>query len=102
MTYRIIIKRMYPYDGEGNVKAFFDVKLTIGKRVFGYNDLRVVRNKETGELFIAHPSKPGMEQGEYFDYSYTDAQTKKDIQKEAIASYNRKLKLMEAEVQAGS
>ncbi len=100
--FRIIIKRMYPYEGEGNVKAFFDVKVTLGKRVFGFNDMRLVRNKETGELFSANPSKPGTEEGAYFDYSYTDSQTKKEIQKAAIASFNKKMKLMEAEVQTGS
>ena len=91
MVLKISIKRMYPYEGEGSIKAFFDVKCSMGGRVFGFNDLKLIKSESTG-LFVGHPSKPGKDEGEFFDYSYTDGKSKEEIQRAAIAAYNKKLK----------
>jgi len=91
MALKIIIRRMYPYEGEGTTKAFFDVKIQTGQRVLGFNDMRLVKNRESGVLFASHPAKPG-EDGQFFDYSYTDGKTKNQIEKAALAAYNRALK----------
>ena len=91
MALKVSIKRMYPYEGEGNIKAFFDVKCSMGGRVFGFNDLKLIKSENTG-LFVGHPSKAGSQEGEFFDYSYTDGKSKQDIQRAAIAAYNKKIK----------
>lgn len=101
MAFKIIIRRMFPYEGESNTKAFFDVKIQVGRRVFGFNDLKLMKNRESGELFVSHPGKPGVEEGQFFDYSYTDNNTRKDIQKLALSAYAKALKAKEQEAAVG-
>jgi DNA-binding cell septation regulator SpoVG len=91
MGLKVRITRMFPYDGE-HTKAFVGAKVQISGRVFGYNELTLVKKKEGNGLFLGLPSRPGRQEGEYHDICYMDPNTRKDIEKVAIAEYEKKIK----------
>ncbi len=43
-------------------------------------------------MFLGLPSRPGRQEGEYHDICYMDPNTRKDIEKVAIAEYEKKIK----------
>lgn len=88
---KVRITRMFPYDGE-HTKAFVGAKVQISGRIFGYNELTLVKKKEGNGLFLGLPSRPGRQEGEYHDICYMDPNTRKEIEKVAIAEYEKKLK----------
>ncbi len=63
MGLKVRITRMFPYDGE-HTKAFVGAKVQISGRVFGYNELTLVKKKEGNGLFLGLPSRPGRQEGE--------------------------------------
>jgi len=91
MGLKVRITRMYPYDGE-HTKAFVGAKVQISGRVFGYNELTLVQKKDGNGLFLGLPSRPGRQEGEYHDICYMDPNTRKEIEKIAIAEYEKKVK----------
>src|SRR3990170_4331597 len=91
MGLKVRITRMFPYGGE-HTKAFVGAKVQISGRVFGYNELTLVKKKDGSGLFLGLPSRPGRQEGEYHDVCYMDPNTRKDIEKAAIAEYEKAIK----------
>ena len=99
MAIKVKVTRMYPYEGE-NTKAFFDVNCVVAGRTFYFNDLTLVRKNDGSGLFMGFPSRPGKEEGEYFRFCNVDKKTKEEIEKVAVAEFNKKTKGKET-AQAG-
>ena len=95
MALKISVTRMYPYEGE-NTKAFFDVKVALSGYEFYFNDLTLVKKKEGEGLFIGFPSRPGKKEGDYFHFCNANKKAKEEIEKAAVAEFNKKSKTKES------
>jgi DNA-binding cell septation regulator SpoVG len=91
MALKINVTRMYSYEGE-NTKAFFDVKVAISGYEFFFNDLTLVKKKDGDGLFIGFPSRPGKKEGEYFHFCNANKKAKEEIEKVAVAEFEKKAK----------
>jgi|GEM_PF-2016205 len=91
MALKINVTRMYPYGGE-NTQAFFDVKVTLSGYEFFFNDLTLVKKNDGAGLFVGFPSRPGKKEGEYFHFCNANKKVKDEVEKVAIAEFNKKAK----------
>src|SRR5258708_31917138 len=77
MSLKIRITRMYPYEGE-HTRAFLGVKCQMSGRVFGYNELTLVKKKEGDGLFLGLPRVQASKRGNIMTFfTWTQTQGKK-------------------------
>jgi len=76
------IVNLRKYDGDSNLKAFFDVETSEGMVVKGF---KIV--KGSNGLFVSNPSEYSRRDDKYYDRVYIPREIKDELEDEAIREY---------------
>ena len=76
------IVNLRKYNGDSNLKAFFDVETSEGMVVKGFK----IVSGQNG-LFVSNPSEYSKKDDKYYDRGYIPREIKDELEKEAIQEY---------------
>ena len=78
------VTNLRKYDGDSNLRAFFDVETEEGMVVKGFKIVEGIN-----DLFVGNPSEYSKKDDKYYDRVFIPKELKDELEQEAIKEYNQ-------------
>ena len=78
------VTNLRKYDGDSNLRAFFDVETEEGMVVKGFKIVEGING-----LFVGNPSEYSKKDDKYYDRVFIPKELKDELEQEAIKEYNQ-------------